>query len=264
MIFKYDDAEIYYEIHGAGEPVLLIGGLASDSQSWISVTNALSTQYRIIVFDNRGSGRTESNEESLSISLMAKDAKELISYLGLEKVKVIGHSMGGLIALELAAMLPDKIDKVIVAGTPYEISQRNRELLQSWVDLKNEGIPDDLWFRNLFYWILTPEFFENEPLLQGAITLSVNYPYNPTTEQFSRQIGAINDFSLNSILPEIKCECLVIAAEKDILFSVEECRELSLHIPSSKFEIIPGAAHSIHSEKPMELVRAVSTFLVLG
>ena len=75
---KINNAEIYYEIHGAGKPLLLISGLASDSQSWFTVLEELSKQYKVVVFDNRCSGRTKSNENEISIPMMANEDRKSV------------------------------------------------------------------------------------------------------------------------------------------------------------------------------------------
>ncbi len=261
MIFKNCNTEIYYEVYGEGDPVLLIAGLASDSVSWGTVTHEMAKNHRVIVFDNRYSGRTKTIESELTINMMAQDAKKLLDYLNIEKVNVIGHSMGGLIALELSTLFPNRIKKVIAAACPYEISCRNRKLFKSWEELKRKEIPDRLWFENLFYWILTSAFFEDKELLKTALDFSESYPYNQTADAFSKQIQALNNFDFGESLNAIDANVLIIAAEKDILIPVEECRRLAESIKNSHFLIIPDAAHSIHSEKPGEFVNSILEFL---
>ena len=96
---KVNDLEIYYEIHGEGPPLLLVAGLASDSQSWQPVLDSLAADYQVIVFDNRGVGRTTPQEAGNSISRMADDCVGFARQLGIGKFHLLGHSMGGFIAL---------------------------------------------------------------------------------------------------------------------------------------------------------------------
>ena len=99
---KVDDLDIYYETHGEGPPLLLVAGLASDSQSWQPVLDTLAADFKVIVFDNRGVGRTTPQEATTSITRMADDCVGLAQQLGIEKFHLLGHSMGGFIALETA------------------------------------------------------------------------------------------------------------------------------------------------------------------
>src|SRR5262245_57316151 len=94
--------EIFYDVHGAGEPLLLIAGFACDHTIWSAVCPLLASRYRVIVFDNRGVGQTSAPEAAMTIPQMAEDAAGLLDGLGLGRVHVAGHSMGGMIAQELA------------------------------------------------------------------------------------------------------------------------------------------------------------------
>ncbi len=261
MIYKNGNTEIYYEVYGEGNPVLLIAGLASNSVSWGSVTQELAKKHRVIVFDNRYCGRTKTTESDLNVNIMANDAKSLLEYLCIDKLDIVGHSMGGIIALELVQLIPDKVNKVIAAACPHKISARNTALFNSWLELKNAGITARLWFENIFYWILTLDFFEDKELLKTALDFSENYPFNQTAQALGKQVQALNDFNFGENLSKIDAKVLVIAGEKDILIPIEECRILARSLENSQFKIIPDAAHSLHSEKPLEFVRVIEDFL---
>ncbi len=142
--------QIYYEIHGTGEPLLLIAGLASDSQSWLSVINRLADRYQVITFDNRGVGRRKPSDEFTTIEQMADDCVALIQYLGLSPVHLLGHSMGGFIAQRCAIHYPNVVNRLILAGTSASVSDRNIALFLDWVHYLESGMDLTLWFRNLF------------------------------------------------------------------------------------------------------------------
>jgi len=261
MILNNNDAKIYYEIHGKGKPLVLIAGLASDSQSWITILPELSKHFKVIIFDNRTTGRTKSNEKNLTIDMMGDDAANLIKYLKLENVSVLGHSMGGIIAVDAASKNPDLIKNLIIAASPYEVGEKIKEMFSDMAIYQKNGMDQSLWFKNFFYWILTDSFFENKELLRQGIEYNVNYPYPQTMEGFQKQVNAMNSCNGKEKIKKIRQKTLVIAAEKDKLFSVDQCRELADKIENSKFKIIKNAAHSIHSEMPSELAKEVLLFL---
>lgn len=261
MIYNEDNTKIYYEIHGKGRPLVLIAGLASDSQSWITVIPELSKHYKVVVFDNRTTGRTKSDEKELSIDLMADDALRLINHLNLSEVTLLGHSMGGLIALNAAAKNNNLIKNLIIAASPDKISEKNKELFSDWLIYLKNKMNQRLWFKNLFYWILTDQFFENKEILNAGLDYSVNYPFPQTIEGFEKQINALKNYRHKDTPRKITQRTLVLAPEKDRLFSVEECRSLSDLIKNAEFKIIKNAAHSIHSEFPAELCNEVFLFL---
>ena len=101
-MFSREDVDLYYECHGSGAPLFLIAGLASDSQSWQPIIGDLAAHFRVIALDNRGVGRTIPQDAPTSIRAMADDCVALIDHLRLPSVHVLGHSMGGFIAQELA------------------------------------------------------------------------------------------------------------------------------------------------------------------
>ncbi len=259
--FEHNGAQMYYEIHGEGEPLLLIAGLASDSQSWLSVLPLLSGKYRVIVYDNRTTGRTASHDDSLTVQVMAKDALALLDHLGIDKAIVVGHSMGGQIALTLAATNPERVSCLIIAGTPLEISARNKMLFGNLSQsIKTYG-PTREWFQNLFFWIFTPTFFEQKALVSLALDSSVDYPYPQTPKGFCLQVDAAESFQAESFCENVLCPTLVIAGSQDIIFPVDCCKALAEAIPNAQFRIIEQAAHSIHSEKPAEFVQLVQEFI---
>ena len=95
-IAKINSTNCYYEVHGEGSPLMLIGGLASDSQSWQVAVGSLVKDFQVIVFDNRGVGRTQGPEGFFDIAVLARNTIMLLDNLGIEKANILGHSMGGL------------------------------------------------------------------------------------------------------------------------------------------------------------------------
>ena len=259
---KVNDINIYYEIHGAGEPLVLVAGLATDSQSWLPIINDLAKKYQVVVFDNRGVGRTKPMDAETSISQMADDCVGLINKLGLSSVNLLGHSMGGMIALDCAIRYPEYFSKLIVASSSAFNTQRNTLLFDDWITYLNDEMKPELWFRNLFYWIFSRRFFENKEALKTAIQMSIDYPYPQSKSAYLNQVNAIKEFNCSEELSGIKPKTLIVNGEEDMLFSPDESYSILKTIPGAKFSFIEGAAHSIFMEKPTEFVKVVKDFLM--
>src|SRR5690349_844449 len=103
---RINDVDLYYESHGAGEPVLLIHGLGSRTLGWEPQVAALAARYHLIAFDVRGHGRSSKPRQRYSVALFADDTAALIRALDLGAVHVVGISMGGMIAFQLAVTAP--------------------------------------------------------------------------------------------------------------------------------------------------------------
>ena len=124
--------DLYYECHGKGKPLMLVAGLASDSQSWQPIVDELAQDYLVILLDNRGAGRTKPQNIEISIQHIVDDCIAIIGYLGLSSVTLLGHSMGGLVALDCAIRYPERISRLILVGTSAFNTERNNALFHDW------------------------------------------------------------------------------------------------------------------------------------
>src|SRR5262249_51251302 len=106
---QVNGSDLYYESRGTGDPLLLIAGFACDHTIWSLVVPILASRHRVVVFDNRGTGQTSSPDRDFSIRQLAEDAAGLLDAIGLTSAHVAGHSMGGMIAQELALAHPEKV-----------------------------------------------------------------------------------------------------------------------------------------------------------
>ena len=257
-------AELYYEVYGDGPPLMLIAGLGSDSASWQTVVPPLAKHFRVICLDNRGSGRSVCAEGPLSIGLMAEDCAALIRRLGYEKISVAGHSMGGFIAQRLALLHPELVDRLVLSATGAKSSRRNVLLFSDLARRLEEREDPARWFRSLFYWIYTPDLFERESALAGALDFALNYPWKQSPPFFRAQVEAIAAYDGRGETAKIFAPVLVLAGEKDLLFPPEECWDFASLIPGARFEILKGAAHSMHAENPRAFAVPVVEFLTEG
>ena len=255
------DVELYYEVHGDGPPLLLIAGLASDSQSWGSALPALAEHFTVICPDNRGVGRSKPADAPVSIEKMADDCAALVRSLGYEKVHVLGHSMGGFVAQKMAVRFPELVDGLVLAGSGSKFSARNAALFSDAVETLERGADPVLWFRNFFYWLFTPAFFEQPGMLDAAVNYALTYPWPQETVSFRNQVEAARAFDVTADLPKITAPTLVLAGAEDLLFTPGESREFAARLPNAALEVVEGAAHSVHMEQGSEFVRATIEFL---
>jgi pimeloyl-ACP methyl ester carboxylesterase len=259
---KLDDVELYYELHGDGAPLLLIAGLASDSQSWQPVIGDLASRFHVITLDNRGSGRTIPQESATSIRAMADDCIALIGHLGLRSVNLLGHSMGGFVAQECAIRHPERVDKLVLVATSAANSKRNDALFRGWAaTFEKPAVDLECWFRELFDWIFSERFLENAQTVAAAVDFALAYPYPQSARAFRNQVEAIAEFDSADRLGKIEAQALVLAAREDRLFPFDICSRFAMKIPRLEFIGIDGAAHSFHVETPAALTKPVLEFL---
>jgi len=240
--------------------LLLIAGLASDSQTWQLVLNGLRARFKVIIFDNRGSGRTKDAGAPIDIDLMAKDAVMLLDHLGIEDADILGHSMGGYIAQEMAITYPKRVKKLILVSTSTHTSERNKVLFQDLIKMYDNAPSYEDFLKEFMVWILTPEYFSDKRKTEKFIDYVLNYPYRQSSDDFKRQVNAYTGYSSLGRVNKILAETLVVTGGKDILITPEEANLLASSIQIATLKKIPNAAHSIQVEAPDEFVDAVCAF----
>ncbi len=259
--FNHEQGRCYYEISGNGTPLLLIAGLASDVQSWATIKKQLAKRYQVILFDNRGVGRTDLDVSNLTVSQMASDAVALLRFLDVDKTHVLGHSMGGMIAMHLAANNPELVDRLVLAATTTELNQRQKLQLNDWATYLETGMDKELWFKNLFYWLYSDNFFEHKAMLTAYIIGALSYPYPILYTNFKEQVNAINAFKGSLLVTQITQPTLLISPEYDRLFSDERSRANLAKIPGCTEATLENAGHSLHVEQPEAFFQLVSNYL---
>ncbi|MCC7218555.1 MAG: alpha/beta fold hydrolase [Burkholderiales bacterium] len=257
---RRDGVDVYYEVRGRGPPVMLVAGLAADSSYWMPTVDALADRFEVVLVDNRGSGRTTPLGAPTSIGAMADDCMALARHLRLARVSLVGHSMGGMIVQDCAARYPDTVDRLVLVATGAKASARDNDLFASWAELF-PAIDRGLWFRNLFYWVFTPRFFEGRTAVDALVQLATRYPYQQTSTALANQVRAIAAFDGTPALSSIRARTLVLAGTEALLFPVAASAAFAKSIPHATFAAVEGAAHSIPMEHPQEFVQRVLPFL---
>jgi len=258
---KLNDISLYYEIYGKGYPLLLIGGLGSDCSSWLGIVKGLSPHFRTIVLDNRGCGRSGIGRGKCTVSKMAKDAVRLLDFLKIEKANVLGHSMGGYIAQELAINYSNRVNKLILESTAPVSSGKNNTLFKDiYNQLKKEGHSEG-WFRRWAELLFSPKLLAGKSFVDMFVENSLKYPYLQKAEGLKKQIEAIRLFDARRKINVIKAKTLIIEGKSDILITAKEAVVLARNIKGSAFKLLGGAAHCIHIENPRLFTDAVLKFL---
>jgi pimeloyl-ACP methyl ester carboxylesterase len=261
---RINNIDCYYEIHGSGNPLILIAGLASDSQSWQPMLGGLAEYFKVIIFDNRGIGRTQYPRESFQISTLALDTVCLLDKLAIEKADILGHSMGGCIAQEIAIEYPQRVNKLILASTSAAVSEKSVVLFEGLLKDLESGKNYESFIREFFDLIFTPEYLKNKENIESAVKYALDYPFPVTSEGFRLQVEALSNFSSQDRLDKIKAATLLMIGRKDTLVTAEEAQLLIDKIPFIKTLYLENAAHSFQVEQPDLFVSRTVEFLLQG
>lgn len=223
-----NDIQMYYEIHGKGEPLALILGLGTDISEWDGIIRPLAQHYRVIAFDNRGAGRTEKPDQPYSIELMSGDTEALLKALAIERANILGISLGGRIALALALAHSERINKLILVSTSAKGAKR------SW------------WFGPL-------SLLSSLPILRGK--------YPQPRYAFRRQRQASATFNCTDRLDEIHAPTLILHGKRDKSVPATLAEEMHAGIAASKLLWFEGGHIFFLTRERQRFLGAVTEFL---
>lgn len=258
---KLGNFSCYYEVHGTGDPLVLIAGLGSDSASWMSVVKELSICSRTIIFDNRGCGRSDTPSEAYTICDMADDVIQLLDALGIQQTNILGHSMGGYIAQELAIHYPQRVNKLVLASTSFVSSKRNNALFEDFIRQLQKGDDFEAWIRRWAFWLFSSQCFAQPEFVRTFVTYGVAYPYRQQADGLRGQVEAIASFDARDKTKMIKAKTLILEGENDILILPQEAMALAKSIEGSDVQLLKDTGHCIHIENPGLFTKSVLKFL---
>lgn len=256
-----DGVDLYYEREGRGPPLLLVAGLFSDSASWQPVRKMLAEQYDLVVFDNRCSGRTRPSPCPIGRPEMVNDCLGLLDHLGIERAHVLGHSLGGVIGLHLAERHPRRVASLVCASTGPVITKGQVALFDDLAALYCAGcVPRHQWFRLLFQWLFSPDFFRDEENVAAAVAVAESYDHIQSGDAVRAQVQALRDFTTPPDLGNIATPVLALTAVNDLLYPPEDVVDAMKALPNFEQVVVPDAAHAVHWERPQAFVDAVAAF----
>ena len=255
------DIKIYWESCGRGEPLLLISGISGGTWTFEESIEKWSPHYRVIVFDNMGAGRSSKPNRPCSIGEMADHAAAVIDAAEEKQANVVGLSMGGMIAQELALRHPDQVHRLVLGCTHCGGSVRippSPEVIQKFAD--NTGLsPEEIIDKNLAL-LVTPQFQKNESdALRRYRDRQLRAPWQPDYA-LMRQLDAIGGFDTCKRLGNIQVPTLILTAEHDMLVPPENGRILANLIPGAVEKSFVNAGHLIYLECAQDFQETVIQF----
>ena len=257
-----NDLNICYEQQGTGYPIVLIMGFTASMDWWDrELIDALAEKYSVLIFDNRGAGRTVTpGEGHFSIEMFADDTAALMDALGIDRAHIFGFSMGGIIAQALTLRHPEKVSRLILGGTfcgGKETVMADPEVTKILLD--SSGTIEDTFGRTLKL-MFPADFIEANP----SFTESFRNRYMTapiSADNARRQLIASMRLGTYPMLPEIKSPALVVTGADDILIPPPNSRILAERIPGAQLIEYSGAGHYFMAPNREEFLRDMMEFL---
>jgi 3-oxoadipate enol-lactonase len=255
---------MYYEIHGKGEPLLLIRGLGSTCDGFKAQVEGLSPHFRVVSFDNRCVGRSDQPQEPFTIADMADDTAALLDALGIESAHVFGVSLGGMVAQELVLHHPEKVRLLVLACT--HAGPRRAVRSPEWaVRTFNESreMPRAEALRSSVPILFAQKTVAERPELIED-TLAVMADNNQPKSSYLLQLGAVMQHDTLDRLSQIAHPTLVLTGTEDTLVDPGNSRQIAGLIPGARLIEFEDTGHVFFTENPEEVNRTLVAFFQEG
>ena len=251
-----------YAVYGEGVPLLLIEGLGYAAWMWFKQVPAFAERYQVVVFDNRGVGDSDKPDEPYTIPGMADDAAGLLDQLGLGPAHVLGVSMGGMIAQELALRRPELVRGLVLACTTLGGAAQvpmSLATMQAITSLRQDVPPEEALLLAMQYAVSPTYFRRAQDELRRIVAWRLEKPTPRHAWIRQWNAGAAHDAADRAGL--IQAPTLVLAGDEDLIVPLENARLLAARLPNARLEVFPGGGHLFFVEQAEAFNRAVLTFL---
>lgn len=250
MPFKHcNGIDIYYEMHGKGEPLILISGLGGDHTFWQPSVEILASRFRVIIYDVRGSGKSAMPNSPYSMDIFSDDLLALMNALKIEKANILGFSMGGCIALQFSLNHPERLLKLIVAVSYAVMPVQSRLFLDAVLAVYKNGASTKQMFDLVCPWLFSRQFL-SDPANKPALRYDENDVNPQPLFAWKNQYLATTDYNITKEVSAIETPTLIMAGEEDRLSPVEDAILLHKAISCSELITFQGAGHLINYENP--------------
>ncbi len=248
--------KIKWESVGAGSPLLLIQGLGYGRWGWEPILPGLAARHRVVSFDNRGIGESDKPAGPYTAAQMAEDARQVLDEAGIDRAHVLGASLGGMIAQELAVAAPERVDRLVLCCT-------------------TPGGPATVPMPEV-----TMRLFAEAPSLAPEVALrrfvenalGADPPPELVDELFARRVAnppdpagwqaqAAAGMGFEGVEAEIAAPTLILGGTADNVVDHRNAQVLADRIPGARVEVLEGAGHLFFWEQPGESVRIINEFL---
>jgi 3-oxoadipate enol-lactonase len=260
--------QLYYEIHGEGQPLVLISGLGYTMWQWHRMVPFLEKHFQVITFDNRGVGQSDKPAGPYTAQLLAADTAGLLDALGIDKAVVMGHSMGGFIAQAMVLDFPHKVEKLILASTNFGGPRHvpaTGEAMKILTDLTIDALTR---FKKGLSVSTAPGWAERHPeMIEEWTKWRMANPIEPAAYQAQLAIGLSlypEAAAFEGRLSKVNVPTLILAGEHDKVVPPENASLLSAKIAGSRVVILPVTGHFFPIEIPDAASQAVIQFIKGG
>jgi pimeloyl-ACP methyl ester carboxylesterase len=257
-------SDLFHDEKGEGDPLLFLNGLSGDHLYWRSQFRAFGKKYRCLAVDNRDVGQSSYAAESYTIRDLASDLIEWMDLLNLPPVNVVGLSMGGAIAQELALAVPERVISLVLMNTLARADDWFRGTLRAFEVIRRQVADTAAFFDTILPWWVSHRFFEDSERASWLRGLLRQSPHAQRLDGFLRQLEALSVHDAAARLNQIACPVLVMAGEDDSVSPLRYSRQLVELIPQARLVVLRGVGHAPPLEDAGQFNARLGEFLDMG
>ncbi len=252
----YTGVKMNYRVQGNpnGMPVIFIPGYSDSIQTWSLNWQTLPAKWRVYMIDQRGHGDSSKPPSWYAQSNFGADLVAFMDAMGLQKVALVGHSMGSFVAHKVAATYPNRVSHLVLIGSATTAVGHVPGIeLRDFMYSLTEVDPDFVeYFQRSTFYKPVPESY-----IQGMIAASMKVPLHVWQEAMAGLVA--EDHTAN--LKYIKAKTLILFGDQDSLFNLQHQYDLKAAIPGSVLKVYPGVGHGLHAEIPQQFKQDLLKFL---
>jgi 3-oxoadipate enol-lactonase len=251
MMIKANNAELYCERYGAGEPVIFSHGWLDDCSVWKPQADIIARDHTVILYDLRGHGRSEKPSGDYSVQALAEDLNSLVQALKLEKVTLAGFSLGGMLSLLYTLQNPGRVSRLVLVGAAAKMPKRAHVLGAMMRVVRHRTLLKTLLVKFRFY-------KPSSGIIDAFMSKAMLVPKEVAQDSFRE---FTNRYDIRNRISEIRVPTLLVVGEKDIGVPIKCSRYLHGEIEGSELHIVPGSGHEVMVEKPDRFTELLACFL---
>ena len=257
-----EDRGICYEEWGSGEPVVWLQGTGESKHGWVGQISELSERYRCIATDHRDVGESSYVDEPYAPADLATDAAAVMDAIGTGPAHVVGYSLGGAAAQELALARPDLVRSLVLLSTWARSDGWFKAQMLNWQAIRRQHWDDERGFLDaLGPWLWSPATYATEGFVDGLYTMMMAEEPAQRPDGWIRQCDADIAHDAGARLGGVTVPAIVIVGEDDLCTPPRYARELCALLPSAELETIADAGHGALGEKLNEVNATIASFL---
>jgi pimeloyl-ACP methyl ester carboxylesterase len=253
--------DLFHQETGEGEPLLFLNGLSGDHLYWRSQFRAFGRKCRCLAVDNRDVGQSNYAAEPYTIRDLAADLVEWMDKMDLPPAHVVGLSLGGAIAQELALAVPQRVKSLVLMNTLARADDWFRGTLRAFAVIRRQAADTAEFFDIILPWWVSHRFFEDSERASWLRVLLRQSPHPQRMDGFLRQLEALAQHDAADRLHQIACPVLVMAGEDDSVAPIRYSRELQELIPNARMVVLRGVGHAPALEDAGQFNAQLAAFL---